>query len=268
VELRLLRLRPHTGRKHQLRLHCQGPLSSPIVGDVLYGEERDEEEGETASHRLTRSLGSLGMMLHAHRIRIPHPVYTEIPEQPYHHQHDPSTVGSVRLVEGDGASAATGDGTANDRTTTATAPTARVWVEASTGEALPERFRSFMAGECFTWITKARVSRVDDSIKAALPAPCEVNPSGEAICGFYSYGCCTHGVECEWDHTHCHACGEPGHTPTTGEGCAATTDWQAIFTPDAASRRAILHRYLNAVPSSPATTPATTAAAAEAATQQ
>jgi tRNA pseudouridine32 synthase/23S rRNA pseudouridine746 synthase len=36
-------LRPHTGRTHQLRIHCahQEGLGVPIVGDVLYGHRAD-----------------------------------------------------------------------------------------------------------------------------------------------------------------------------------------------------------------------------------
>merc|ERR1712066_1057216 len=32
-----LELKPHTGRKHQLRIHCARGLGCPIVGDNLYG---------------------------------------------------------------------------------------------------------------------------------------------------------------------------------------------------------------------------------------
>lgn len=39
----LLALWPHTGRTHQLRMHCAHPdgLGCPILGDELYGEKRD-----------------------------------------------------------------------------------------------------------------------------------------------------------------------------------------------------------------------------------
>lgn len=52
----ILELSPHTGRKHQLRVHC---LSQgwPIVGDKLYG-------GELSSR----------MWLHAWKLRFEHPV--------------------------------------------------------------------------------------------------------------------------------------------------------------------------------------------------
>ena len=55
---RMVYLWPHTGRTHQLRVHCAHPLGldSPIVGDVLYG---------TPSRRLC---------LHADTLSFQHPV--------------------------------------------------------------------------------------------------------------------------------------------------------------------------------------------------
>jgi tRNA pseudouridine32 synthase/23S rRNA pseudouridine746 synthase len=39
----LVALTPHTGRTHQLRVHCAHPsgLDNPIVGDRLYGKAAD-----------------------------------------------------------------------------------------------------------------------------------------------------------------------------------------------------------------------------------
>ncbi|KAL3662430.1 hypothetical protein V7S43_012756 [Phytophthora oleae] len=51
-----LQLQPHTGRKHQLRVHCAKELGVPIVGDVKYG-------GRPADR----------LYLHAKRIRFPDP---------------------------------------------------------------------------------------------------------------------------------------------------------------------------------------------------
>ena len=56
-----LLLRPKTGRRHQLRLHCVA-LGHPIVGDATYG-------GDTESPR---------MMLHAHTLALPTPAPLDI----------------------------------------------------------------------------------------------------------------------------------------------------------------------------------------------
>ena len=52
---------PHTGRTHQLRVHCahKDGLGVPIVGDSLYGLS-----GESATR----------LLLHARRLVIQHPV--------------------------------------------------------------------------------------------------------------------------------------------------------------------------------------------------
>jgi 23S rRNA pseudouridine955/2504/2580 synthase len=51
-----LQLRPRTGRKHQLRVHCAHTLGAPIVGDNKYGGRPAER-----------------LFLHAKRIRFPDP---------------------------------------------------------------------------------------------------------------------------------------------------------------------------------------------------
>jgi SAM-dependent methyltransferase len=38
-----------------------------------------------------------------------------------------------------------------------------------------------------------------------------VGPDGRQICRFHNYGVCTKGVECRYDHAHCHRCSRPGH---------------------------------------------------------
>ena len=53
----LVRFYPHTGRTHQLRVHAAEGLKHPIVGDNLYGHQRNGER----------------LMLHAESIKFRHP---------------------------------------------------------------------------------------------------------------------------------------------------------------------------------------------------
>jgi 23S rRNA pseudouridine955/2504/2580 synthase len=57
-----LELKPHTGRTHQLRVHCAEALRCPILGDGKYGGAAAHIEG--LSGRLH---------LHARALRLPHP---------------------------------------------------------------------------------------------------------------------------------------------------------------------------------------------------
>ena len=57
-----LTLKPHTGRKHQLRLHC-AEIGHPIVGDSKYGGPESYLSGNI----------SRKMHLHSHFIDFPHP---------------------------------------------------------------------------------------------------------------------------------------------------------------------------------------------------
>ena len=72
----LVELFPRTGRQHQLRVHLSA-IGHPIVGDKLYGPEREApfleiiETGMTPE--LEARLGHTRHALHAHRIRLPHP---------------------------------------------------------------------------------------------------------------------------------------------------------------------------------------------------
>lgn len=61
-EVSLLRLRPLTGRTHQLRLHCAA-MGHPLVGDFLYGEE-DGRIGRPA--------------LHSYELWLRHPITGEV----------------------------------------------------------------------------------------------------------------------------------------------------------------------------------------------
>ncbi|MEM9424167.1 MAG: RluA family pseudouridine synthase [Spirochaetota bacterium] len=57
----LLRLRPKTGRTHQLRIHLKH-LGCPIIGDPIYGQAQ-----------LDLEWGELSLMLHAFRLDFHHP---------------------------------------------------------------------------------------------------------------------------------------------------------------------------------------------------
>jgi 23S rRNA pseudouridine955/2504/2580 synthase len=65
-KLAWLELRPHTGRTHQLRVHC-AELGAPILGDATYGEWR--EAGNSA---LLEGFPAQ-LHLHARRLTLPHP---------------------------------------------------------------------------------------------------------------------------------------------------------------------------------------------------
>lgn len=58
---------PKTGRTHQLRLHSAFCLGAPIVGDDLYGHEKDMDSG------LKSVLATNNLFLFAYKITIQHP---------------------------------------------------------------------------------------------------------------------------------------------------------------------------------------------------
>ena len=60
----LVKLKPKTGRTHQLRIHCS-ETGNPIVGDVLYGEE-----GNILLHK--------GLFLAATNLIFNHPIFDEL----------------------------------------------------------------------------------------------------------------------------------------------------------------------------------------------
>ena len=72
----LVSLFPKTGRQHQLRVHLSA-LGFPIVGDKLYGPEREapfyEALREGMSDELLGRLGHDRQALHAHSIELKHP---------------------------------------------------------------------------------------------------------------------------------------------------------------------------------------------------
>ncbi|WP_208607803.1 tRNA pseudouridine(65) synthase TruC [Rodentibacter myodis] len=62
----LLRLIPHTGRKHQLRRHCKH-IFHPILGDTQYGDLHQ-------NRALTENTGCKRLFLHAETLCFKHPV--------------------------------------------------------------------------------------------------------------------------------------------------------------------------------------------------
>jgi 23S rRNA pseudouridine1911/1915/1917 synthase len=73
----LVEMAPRTGRQHQLRVHLSA-LGHSIVGDKLYGPEREAPFLETIDSGLTPELiarlGHVRHALHAFRLRLEHPL--------------------------------------------------------------------------------------------------------------------------------------------------------------------------------------------------
>lgn len=65
LDLTLLELKPRTGRKHQLRVHCAGVLGTPIVGDLRYSPRTGLKS------LLTDEVNYNGINLHASRLEFP-----------------------------------------------------------------------------------------------------------------------------------------------------------------------------------------------------
>ena len=73
--LSLVRARPLTGRLHQIRVHL-AHLGHPVLGDKLYmgkGELYMKAVRKTLNEADLAKLGAPRQMLHAHRLRLPHP---------------------------------------------------------------------------------------------------------------------------------------------------------------------------------------------------
>ena len=65
----LVEVRPRTGRFHQIRRHLAG-LGYPIVGDTSHGDT-------FCNHHFVENFGVEGLMLHARRLELNHPVTGE-----------------------------------------------------------------------------------------------------------------------------------------------------------------------------------------------
>jgi 23S rRNA pseudouridine1911/1915/1917 synthase len=65
----LLELELETGRQHQIRLHLQ-QLGHPLIGERVYTTERDVR---ASTARLPARIRAPRQMLHAWRLRFPHP---------------------------------------------------------------------------------------------------------------------------------------------------------------------------------------------------
>ncbi|QLB13116.1 tRNA pseudouridine synthase C [Bisgaardia hudsonensis] len=68
----LVRLIPHTGRKHQLRRHMKH-IFHPILGDTQYGDLRQ-------NRAMTENTGVQRLMLHAEKLTFYHPITNELIE--------------------------------------------------------------------------------------------------------------------------------------------------------------------------------------------
>ncbi len=72
----LVEVEPLTGRQHQIRAHMAA-IGHPVIGDKMYGVEEDaffEFITSGMTERLERLLLLSRQALHAHRLRMPHPV--------------------------------------------------------------------------------------------------------------------------------------------------------------------------------------------------
>ncbi len=72
----LLEAKLHTGRTHQVRVHC-AYIRLPVVGDETYGGKNTDRDS-TLSSELRAALVALGgQALHAHRLTFRHPLSEE-----------------------------------------------------------------------------------------------------------------------------------------------------------------------------------------------
>lgn len=69
----LLNVRIHTGRTHQIRVHCAA-IHHPVVGDPIYGGRKREKTANWPPQAAQAIKTIRRQMLHAWRLRITHPV--------------------------------------------------------------------------------------------------------------------------------------------------------------------------------------------------
>jgi 23S rRNA pseudouridine1911/1915/1917 synthase len=75
VWVSFLRLKPRTGRTHQLRVHL-ADFGFPIVGDKIYGHKRRESEQHSAAGSVLNVFPR--QALHAEKLSFVHPESNEL----------------------------------------------------------------------------------------------------------------------------------------------------------------------------------------------
>eukprot|EP00050_Salpingoeca_kvevrii_P001741 m.177986 g.177986 ORF g.177986 m.177986 type:complete len:365 (+) comp10444_c1_seq6:1909-3003(+) len=75
----LIRLRPLSGRRHQLRVQCADDLGLPVLGDALYGPRAPARVRERILAQQKLDLASpVGLKLHLHAARLVVPGYFDL----------------------------------------------------------------------------------------------------------------------------------------------------------------------------------------------
>ena len=72
----LLEARPHTGRTHQIRVHC-AYIHMPVVGDETYGSRGVERDPHLPAQARAAAHALGGQALHAYRLSFDHPLTGE-----------------------------------------------------------------------------------------------------------------------------------------------------------------------------------------------
>ena len=216
LRFHLLTLKPETGRKHQLRLHCSHSLGMPIVGDELYDDQSE----------IAKALRVNGLFLHASSLQMKHPVYSSSRLEGIGVQ-EPSFGGGGEVTLDKGVPKGGEE-----------EPGARLWLRiriplpASFQDLLAQAGRASCPGSgseeelpaLLSTLFGKQIIRRDKAIDRAVAKaaaggneqhpfkyPQRLTPEGVTICSFYNYGECRMGETCHWDHAHCHSCLGAGH---------------------------------------------------------